>query len=159
MGSAESGAVSMALFYRRWLTCLGLEFRHLCCLSCDFGLPTLDRHATVQYMCQCVSFLTWLASFLLLSLVSFLCIYFPFSSLRPRTQLFPTECSAEGWAFVSCCREGGGGGRLTSWLPTRGLCLCERKQGRQIWWWQNSSQYPRDSAQLEEMWWCFTFGQ
>lgn len=35
----------------------------------------------------------------------FLCIYFPFSSLRPRTQLFPTECSAEGWAFVSCCRE------------------------------------------------------
>jgi len=64
--------------------------------------------ATVQYICQCFSFLTWMASFLLLSLVPFflfLCIYFPFSSLRPRTQLFPTECSAEGWAFVSCCRE------------------------------------------------------
>lgn len=73
----------------------------------------------IQYIWQCLSSLNPAGLIFslppLLPLFSFfMCLpplfflFSPFSwspSLRPRTQHFPTECGAEGWAFVSCYRE------------------------------------------------------
>lgn len=91
------------------------------CLSCDISLPSLGRQLcennhTIHLATRVLPKPGW-PHFLLVSLAPsfpFLClpplffIFSPFSwspSLQPRTQHFPTECSAEGWAIVSCCRE------------------------------------------------------
>lgn len=50
--------------------------------------------------------------------------------IRPRTQHFPTECSAEGWTIVSCYRETGreGGGRQADFLAANiEVCVSVRK--------------------------------
>lgn len=91
---------------------------------------------SIQYIWQCVSSLNLAGlifsfslslSYSLIPLIcAFLLSFFFFSSpfpgvplSGPRTQHFPTECGAEGWAIVSCYRETrrGGGGRRQAWLP------------------------------------------
>lgn len=104
----------------------------------------------IKYICHCISqlpsfspsFTCFLIPFFALSSLFFFFFFFPpFSwSSRLWAQHFPTECGAEDWAIISCCKETGRErrGRLTSWLPALGLCQCEKKQQRQMWWWQSN---------------------
>lgn len=107
---------------------------------------------TIRYIGQCVSSLN-LAGLIFSSSpllpLSFFCAFLPSFSffclfLESFSPAKDPGFSHRAWCWrLSNCfllqgnREGGGG-RLTSWLPTRGLCQCEKNQGRRIWWWQSN---------------------
>lgn len=46
-------------------------------------------------------------------------------------------------------REGGAG--LSSWLPALARCWCEKKQGRQMWWWQGNCE-AKEANSARKLW-------
>lgn len=46
-------------------------------------------------------------------------------------------------------REGGVG--LSSWLPALARCRCEKKQGRQMWWWQGNCE-AKEANSARKLW-------
>lgn len=116
---------------------------------------------SIQYICQWVSSLnlaglhfrlpSLAASFPFLRLPPFFFFYIFFTfffslflespSPGQGPSIFPQSVLLKaGPLFPATGKRGGreGGGRLTSWLPTLALCQCEKKQGRQMWWWQRN---------------------
>lgn len=80
-------------------------------------------------------------------------LFFSWSpSLRPRTQHFPTECGAEGWAFVSCSTGTHGGRRRHGWLPgcQLGVYVSVRKSRGDISDDDRRAAHPRDWLQLKK---------
>lgn len=127
---------------------------------------------TIQYIWQCVSSLNLAGLIFSFSLLLLLSLFFffapssllfffflPFSrspSLRPRTQHFPTECGAEGWAIVSCYRETGRE-EEAGWLPGCQLdfYVSVRKSRRDRSDDDRGTVYPRDWLQLEKYRFCY----
>lgn len=68
---------------------------------------------------------------------------FPQNMVLKAEPLFPaTGNERGGWVMVEL------GWGLTSWLPVQGLCQCEKKQRRLIWWlWKCVC--PRERVQLD----------
>lgn len=140
------------------------------CLSCDISLPSLglqlcENNHTIHVAVRLLPKPGW-PHFLPLSLAPafpFLRLppffFLPFSrspSLRPRTQHFPTECSAEGWAIVSCYRETGRE-EEAGWLPGCQLdfYVSVRKSRGDISDDDGGIVYPRDWLQLEKYRFCY----
>lgn len=121
--SQEMTDISGASELRRQLE---LKLLMTACLCVDTSRPSLCRqllNTNKQYIWQYVYVSSLNLAVLIFSsscLLHFSFFFPPISrspSLQPRTEHFPTESAAEGWAIVSCCRgkkqggRRGGGGR------------------------------------------------
>lgn len=93
---------------------------------------------------------------LLLSFFFFFLLLFPWVLLASQgTRIFPQNMVLKAEPlFPATGNERGGwvmvelGWGLTSWLPVQGLCQCEKKQRRLIWWlWKCVC--PRERVQLD----------
>lgn len=155
-------SVALAFFGAQTSVCLLTA-----CLNCDISLLSLGCQlceTTIQYILQCISSFNLAGLIFFYSLLLPLSVFVPFSplflfspfswspSLRPRTQHFPTECTAEGWAFVSCYRETWWE-EEAGWLPgcQLGVYVSVRKSRGDRSDDDRTTVYPRDWLQLKNI--------